>query len=178
MGSPGQRLHLSMDIENLRTLVRHEFPDFSVVVAEDGQVSIVTLHGVGLTEREALEGCLEALRIMKEDALSLQQMLDDVNEELSIPGMSKDRHDFIQDILAMCNKALSDGVITGLIPWITVPGRTKEIDRLKQRVETRLGMQAQAMQEKEKATKKAAQKFPRSTTQTYAELRAKQTHFK
>lgn len=149
--------------KELPTLVQHQFPG-STVIEQDGQYLCLTIHSVGKSPREAMENALSSFREMKDDGRSLPQMLDDVREDLrNTPGMSRARHDSLQEILTICEQALNGGVLTQTVPWIMVPSYTRQIEDLRRKVETRLLMVAQEMKDKEKARNRAAMRFPRPT---------------
>lgn len=164
MGEPSQdKLPLvPLPPDELTTMFRRQYPQ-AVLDFVDGQYIALTVHGVGHSENEAMQHSLTEFEEMKRDGQSVRQILDDVLADLKLKsGMSRERHDSLQELLTIAEKALNDGVLTKTVPWIMTPSLTREIEALRKRVETRLNMQAQELQEREKAKSRASQKFPRT----------------
>lgn len=158
MGEPSlQDSSSHASLEDLRELAQRKFPGYSVVPG-DTTISIVTIHGVGATETLALRHALKELHDQERDGRAVRQILDDVLEDLRNSGMSRERHDSLQDLLNIASECVNAGVVSNVIPWILVPGLTREIETLRQRVGTRLAMKAQDMKEREKAKARTTQK--------------------
>ena len=141
----------------LETLIQHEFPNSIFDLTDLGHV-ILSVHGVGKTKRQAMENALIAYNDMKFDGQSLPQMLDDVVSDLAEPGMGRERHDSLIEILDMCSAAVNSGVLTHTLNWIMVPAYTRQIEDLRRRVSARLGMMAQQMKDRDAAKTRAGQK--------------------
>lgn len=152
------------DLEALQGLAKHEFPAYTVRHTSPDVVEIITVHGVGASEEEALANALKQYADMKRDGQCVRQMLDDVITDLNEQrGMSRERHDSLCEILDIAGGAINDGVITNTVPWILVPSLTREITALRRRIDTRLNMVAIELQQEEAARKRAGTKFPRTT---------------
>jgi hypothetical protein len=153
-----------IDLENLKGMLKREFPG-AISVQIDAGWQILTLHGQGTTEAEAIQNTLKAFKEMQEDGRSLRQILDDVIDDLKAsPGMGRQRHDSLIDLLNISEKCLNDGILTGVVPFIMVASYNREIEDLKHRVDTRLNMQAVEFAQNEEARKRAGTKFPRTHT--------------
>lgn len=150
-------------IEALRQLVAHEFPGAVVCQTGDGY-SLITIHCTGKTEIDTLSGALKTYSVMKDDAQHLRQMLDDVTADLRTQGMSRERHDSLHELLDLSSNALNGGIVTGVTPWIMVPGLTREIEELRRRVSVRLSRTAQEMKDREASRKNASTKFTRRSS--------------
>lgn len=162
---------------DVEQMVKNKFPGCTIREGDTGGWYITTIHGVGDTREQAMENALIDLHDMKRDAEGLDQMLTDVDIDLRERGYSRDRHDWAIDILNLCDKALGDGVIVGVINPLMVPSYTRKITEYTRRADTRLRMLALNMQEEEAARKRAGTKFPRvadSGASPYAQLKARQ----
>jgi hypothetical protein len=178
---PTRAALLKFPPDTLTTLVNHQFPS-SIIEEVDGKFILLTVHAVGATEREARENALATYREMKEDGESLPQMLEDVALDLkSAGGMTRARHDSLLDLLTICETSLNGGVLTKSVPWLMVGSYTRQIEDLRRRVITRLGMTAQEIAANEKAKSHASaphtpprrDEAGRVIAMTYTELRAK-----
>lgn len=159
----------SISNEDLITLVRHQYPD-SVIQEAEGKFFLITIHGGGDSARSAMEGALSSFIDMARDGRAIEQILSDIREDLSSPGMNRERHDSLMELLEIASAAVDGGVITNVVPWILVPSYTRQIEDLRRRVATRLGMTAQDMAAKEDAKRRAGKKFSpaeRAQTDTY-----------
>lgn len=144
--------------DDLTTLFRHEFPQ-AVLDFVDGRYIALTVHGVGITQTEAMQTSLTEFREMKANGKSVRQSLDEITADLQEQkGMSRERHDSLQAALTITEQCLNDAVLTKTIDWILIPSLTREIEALRKRIETRLNMQAQELQERERAKKRAVEK--------------------
>jgi hypothetical protein len=146
----------SLPLEALRTLAKRQFPACVIVTDPVLGVLVYTLHGTGATEQEALQNALTSFDKMLKRGHMLRGMLNDILDDLKTPGMSRERHDNLQDSLAICETYLNDGVLSGSIGPLEVPRYTRELDELKRRVTARLGMAAQQAADHESAKNHAA----------------------
>jgi Domain of unknown function (DUF4326) len=165
---PANHLLSSLPENELATLIKHQFPA-AVISGSGSQFALVTVHGTGDTEREALENALSCFNDMARDGRSLRQMLDDVITDLRESGMSRMRHDSLMDILSICENALNGGVITGTVPWIMVPSYNREITSLRLKVSNRLGIAGQDAAAREERARRGKQepgdsRLPRTHT--------------
>ena len=144
--------------------VEHNLPG-AVVQESNGRFYLLTIHGEGASEEEVMTNALLSFREMRREGGSFLQLLDDIEIDLrEQSGMSRKRHDSLQELVALASRALDAGIATKMIPWIMSPSYTRKLEELQRRIAVRLTMTAQNMQEREKAKHRAAQKFPRSTT--------------
>lgn len=157
---PPNRTIRALQDEELRSLLEHKFPG-AVVDNVDGKFVALTIHGVGTTLDEAIKNSLIEYSDMERDGSALEQMLNDIREDLKTPGMGRERHDSLMDLLDTCESALNAGALTKTVPWIMIPSLNREITDLKRRVGARLGMMAQTMKDRDRAKNNAAQTFKR-----------------
>ena len=156
-------------IETLWELIRKQHPGAQLVPEENG-FALVTIHSLGVSEEEALQQAVTDYRTMETDALELDTLIDEVMENLSTRGMSRERRDNIIAICEQCDIALAAGIMIGLIQPLRVPYYTRTIEDLKRRTETRLMMIAQEMKEQEKAHKRASMTFTHTPSGTQPKL--------
>ena len=158
---PANHLIPGLPQSNLLSLIRRQFPG-ALIQEQDGKFYLLTIHGTGDSEREALENALTSYNDMARDGRALPQILADVEADLEgAPGMSRKRHKSLLELLSIAEQALNGGVLTETVPWIMVASYNRQIEDLQRRVVTRLNMVAQELQEREKAKRRAGQKFPR-----------------
>ena len=147
----------------LEALIQHQFPGATIQLA-DGVYYLLTIHAQGDTAQAAMENALSAYACMSREGKFLPQMLEDITTDLKeTPGMTRERHDSLIELLTLAEGALNDGVLTDTVPWIMVPSYTRQIEDLRRKVSTRLMMIAQEMQARDEAKKRAATKFPHAT---------------
>jgi hypothetical protein len=160
---PANHLIPSLHQTNLVSLIHRKFPG-AVIQEVEGTFYLLSIHGVGATEREVMENALTEYNNMTNDGRSLPQILNDVENDLhGRPGMSRQRHDDLIELLGTAEQALNGGILTETVPWIMVAGYNRRIEDLRRRIDTRLNMVALDMQEREKARQRAGTKFPRHT---------------
>ena len=179
-GLPANHTIPNLEQSNLLSLIKRQFPG-ALIQERDGKFYLLTIHGTGSSEREALENALECYNDMAEDGKALPQILADVEADLKeAPGMNRERHDSLLELLAIAEHALNGGVFTGTVPWIMVASYNRQIEDLQRRIAARLGMVVQELTDREKAKKRAGQKFPRTTPADglTAYQRAKQAYSK
>src|SRR5271168_5144884 len=128
MGEPSQE-----EIGILRGMVKKLFPMSQIMPVEDQGVMILTVHGQGVDEQAALKNVIGDWEGMTTRGRALRTMLDEIHEDLRVPGMTRERHDNLIESLTICEAALNDGILTGVTPWITVPGLNREISDLRRR---------------------------------------------
>src|SRR6185312_9620190 len=95
--------------------------------------SVYTLHGVGQTEVDAITNALSEIQRMKADGQSLPTILDDIEADLKLPGMSRARHTWITDMLKTASNCLNDGILTKTVPWIMSASYTRKIEDFQRR---------------------------------------------
>lgn len=146
----------------LDTLVSHQFPGATVSEVQEGVYALLTVHGYGDSPTSAKQNSLKSFADMARDGEALPQILSDVEADLKeTPGMSRERHDSLLELLSIAEQALNDGILTKTVPWLLTASYNRQIEDLQRRVTTRLNMVAQELQEREKAKRRAGQKFPR-----------------
>lgn len=150
MGEPGRE-----SLDALRTLAKRQFPAAEHIEGEGGRHFLLTRHGEGASEHEMLRNALRDYRAAAVNGRMVRTMLKEIVEDLSTPGMGRERHDLLQESLTIVENAINDGVMTGVLPALEVPSLTREVLTLQRRVSTRLGMSAQNAAEYEKAKRAA-----------------------
>lgn len=139
MGEPG------LSVPQVKALVKRYFPNAQVVTdSNGGGAMLVTVHSTGKDEYEAMCHAVVEWELMKKKGQCVRTMLDEVYADLRIPGMSKERHDNFIESLELISSHINAGIITGVIPFITIAGLNREIEDLRRRVDARLGMAAAA----------------------------------
>ena len=137
MGEPG------LSVPQVKALVKRYFPNAQVVTdANGGGAMLLTVHSTGKDEYEALCNAIGEWEEMKKKGQCVRTMLDEVYADLRTPGMSRERHDNFMESLELISSHINAGILTGVIPFITVAGLNREIEDLRRRIDARLGMAA------------------------------------
>lgn len=160
---------------DLEALFSRTFPAARVEQLDSGGFVVLTIHGSGDTHEQAIENALIEWNDMKRDGEYLEQMLTEIAEDLAQPGMNRERHDSLLELLDLASSSLDGGVLVGVIKPLDVPRLTRQIEDFRRRTTTRLGMAAQNAKDHEAAKRKAGTKVaPFKNNMTIAELRALQ----
>lgn len=141
MGEPSR----ASSLHELKALVKHKFPGAQLITDEAGNHLLLTVHGLGKTEYEAHANAIAEWDRMCVCGASVRSMLDEILQDLRSPGMSRARHDSIQESLDIVSSGINDGILTGVIPFVQIAGLNREVEDLRRRVSARLGMQAASM---------------------------------
>ena len=159
-GLPANHLLPALPNDELSSYIRRQFPGAIIQEDSEGRFILFTVHGTGETERKAMEDALENFNNLRDDCYHLPDILGEVERDLKEQrGMSRLRHDSLQDLLNIAENALNGGVLIQAVPWIMVPSYTRRIEELRRRVSTRLNMVAAELQAEATATKRAQQSF-------------------